>query len=325
MYYIKKRHTLIKIKQDGEVALMDATVSNVSNIEDCPPYSPFHFLRAHHDNKVPVSRLQFHWCHSSDKGSHQLHLAIVSGSLVRVANMSTFEIFYAYHAGSRIRDIRFCPYGPERILVTNDIGITESVTWKPWQFIYGERWVIKVDIHVHCSSQCEIVFSSHQACTIVHSKIFIRAFNRIHRRRLKDSRRTSATIDQAQFAGVFQSAVKSLSFAGDSNSLAVPCGSEVILCDSSSWLPSHDTTKRTPISRLKVDTDQPLEQVVYSSDSAWLAITTQMKVSESVCDLMLYSCSGTSDDIAAWKLQHRRSLSSKGENVCSSATANSGP
>ncbi len=98
----------------------------------------------------------------------------------------------------------------------------------------------------------------------------------------------------------------------------------MILCDSSSWLPSHDTEKRTPISRLKVDTDHPLEQLVYSSDSAWLAITTHKKGSASVCDLILYSCSGTGDNVEAWKLQHRRSLSSKGENVFGPATAISG-
>jgi hypothetical protein len=128
-----------QVKQDGEVALLDATETNVSNSDDCPPYSPFHFLRAHDDNGVPVSQLHFHWCYSSDKGGRQLHLAIVSGSLLRVATMSTFEIFYAYHASSSICDIRFCPYGPERILVANDSGITENVPWKPWQFIYGEN------------------------------------------------------------------------------------------------------------------------------------------------------------------------------------------
>lgn len=173
--------------------------------------------------------------------------------------------------------------------------------------------------------QSEIVFSSHQACLQYSS------FHNLHSRfqpnipsTLKESRRTSTVIDQAQFAGVFQSGVKSLSFAGDSNSLAVSCGSEVILCDSSSWLPSHDTEKRTPISRLKVDFDHRLEQVVYSSDSTWLAITTQKKDSASVCDLVLYSCSGTGDNIEAWKLQHRRSPTSKGENVFGPVTTISG-
>jgi hypothetical protein len=144
-----------QVKQDGEVALLDATETNVSNSDDCPPYSPFHFLRAHDDNGVPVSQLHFHWCYSSDKGGRQLHLAIVSGSLLRVATMSTFEIFYAHNAVSSICDIRFCPYGPERILVANDSGITESVTWK-----LGSLSMVKI-----------------------HSITFIHAFNRIYRRR----------------------------------------------------------------------------------------------------------------------------------------------
>lgn len=126
--------------EDGEVALMDAAAASAATGDHgLPPGSPFHFLRAHNDDGIPVSRLHFYWCQSSDKGGRQLHLAIVSASLLRIANMSTFEVFYAYHAGSRILDICFCTDGPERILVARDDNVTESVSWSPWKFIYGER------------------------------------------------------------------------------------------------------------------------------------------------------------------------------------------
>lgn len=120
------------------MALLDAARGS-SDADQGPPYSPFHFLGAHHDDGVPASRLSFHWSHANDSGCHQLHLAIASGSLLRIANMSTFEVFYAYRATSRIRDISFCPDGLERVLVARDDNITECVTWSPWRFIYGER------------------------------------------------------------------------------------------------------------------------------------------------------------------------------------------
>jgi len=126
--------------QDGEVALLDATAC-FTGVQDrnYPPYSPFHFLRGLHDDRVPVSRLDFFWSLASDKGCHQLHLAMASGTVLRIANMSTFEVFYAYQAGSRIRDIAFCPEAPERVLVVRDDNATEVVSWAPWRFIYGER------------------------------------------------------------------------------------------------------------------------------------------------------------------------------------------
>lgn len=120
---------------------MDATAptTDISINESHPPYSPFHFLRAHHDDGVPISRLCFYWSRASDGGFNQLHLAIASGSLLRICNMATFEIFYAYNAGVRIRDVTFCPDGKERVLVARDDNVTESVTWSPWRIILGER------------------------------------------------------------------------------------------------------------------------------------------------------------------------------------------
>lgn len=131
------------LRQDGEVALMDATDCKLVRKDDdqtiCPPYSPFHFLRANYDDGISVSRLSFYWSVSSDKGCHQLHLAIVSGSLLRIANMSTFEIFFIYHADTRIRDITFFPDGPGKVLVIREDDDTECVTWSPWRFLIGER------------------------------------------------------------------------------------------------------------------------------------------------------------------------------------------
>lgn len=122
---------------------MDATEGNQIEKEkqSYAPFSPFHFLRGHHDNGIPVSRLCFHWSQATDQGSQQLLLAIASGSLLRIANMSTFEVFYVYHADSRIRDITFYPNGKEKALVTRDDNVSECVTWSPWRFIYGERCV----------------------------------------------------------------------------------------------------------------------------------------------------------------------------------------
>jgi hypothetical protein len=66
---------------------------------------------------------------------------MASGSLLRIADMSTFEVFYAYPAVARIRDITFFPDGQEKVLVSREDNVVEVVTWSPWRFIFGERLV----------------------------------------------------------------------------------------------------------------------------------------------------------------------------------------
>lgn len=107
--------------------------------------------------------------------------------------------------------------------------------------------------------------------------------------------------------------MKSLSFAGDSNSLAVPCGNEIVICDSSSWLLDRDAVKRTPVKRLKVDNDEPVGKVMYSPDSKWMAITTAVKAGEPGCSLLLYAQSDANDGTEEWKLHHTRPLMNEGE------------
>jgi hypothetical protein len=64
---------------------------------------------------------------------------MASGSLMRIADMSTFEVFYAYSAGARIRDIAFFPNGQEKVFVSRQDNVVEVVTWSPWRFIFCER------------------------------------------------------------------------------------------------------------------------------------------------------------------------------------------
>jgi hypothetical protein len=64
---------------------------------------------------------------------------MASGSLLRIADMSTFEVFYAYPVGVRILDITFSPYGEEKVIVSREDNVVECVTWSPWRFIFGER------------------------------------------------------------------------------------------------------------------------------------------------------------------------------------------
>lgn len=107
--------------------------------------------------------------------------------------------------------------------------------------------------------------------------------------------------------------MRSLSFAGDSNCLAAPSGSEIVLCDSSSWLLGNDTTKRTSVKRIKIGSDEPVEKVVFSPDSMWMAITSSVKADEPGCSLFIYAQSDANDGTVEWKVQHKRPMMAKGE------------
>jgi hypothetical protein len=76
-----------------------------------------------------------------------------------------------------------------------------------------------------------------------------------------------------------------MSFSGDSNSLAVSCGNDVILCDSSTWLPVAETTTDTSFDKIRIKGDEMVGQVVYSPDSSMLAITTALTSNGSGCRL----------------------------------------
>lgn len=114
----------------------------------------------------------------------------------------------------------------------------------------------------------------------------------------------SMTVQQSVFGSLFQQhPVTSVSFSGDSNSLAVSCGSEVILC----WLPTQDELLDTVIERLHIEGDKPVNQALYSPDSSMLAVMTAFDADGSRCRVLLYSRS------PAWQIQDSLSFSNKGE------------
>jgi WD40 repeat protein len=122
---------------------------------------------------------------------------------------------------------------------------------------------------------------------------------------------TTTTVPQSLFGSLFQQhPVTSLCFSGDSNSLAVACGREVILCDSSGWLPTRDLMAGTVIERLHIEGDPPVHQALYSPDSSILAVTTATKAAGPEFRVSLYSRLSGSQ---AWQLRESRSLSNKGE------------
>lgn len=131
-----------------------------------------------------------------------------------------------------------------------------------------------------------------------------------------EARGSKASIANSQlhFGNLFhQHPVTSLSFSGDSNSLAVPAGSDVILCDSSDWLPVEDVaTKRTRVERLTTDPNDTIRQTVYSPDSTMLAITTALTSNGPGYRLLLYTCSAAGGDPSDWELRETISLSTQG-------------
>lgn len=130
------------------------------------------------------------------------------------------------------------------------------------------------------------------------------------------SPKASITSAQAQFASLFQQQpVTSLSFSGDSNSLAVAAGNDVILCDSSTWFPNEDAALRTSFERLSMEGDETVGQVAYSPNLSMLAVTTAVEPDASECRLLLYRLSGTGDNTSRWEKWETRSLSTKGRNV----------
>lgn len=130
----------------------------------------------------------------------------------------------------------------------------------------------------------------------------------------RNSQASSITSAQAKFASFFQHhPVTSMSFSGDSNSLAVSCGNDVILCDSSTWLPVAETTTDTSFDKIQIKNDEMVGQVVYSPDSSILAITTALTSNGSGCRLVLYAQSEKGDGTSEWKVRETRSVSSKGK------------
>jgi len=121
------------------------------------------------------------------------------------------------------------------------------------------------------------------------------------------------TSAQAKFASLFKSGrVQSMGFS-DSNCLAVSCGTEVIVCDSSSWFHVQDAVPVTSFERLTIDGSESAAQVDYSPDSSMLAVTTAVKADGAGCRLLLYASSKDSDGTSEWKVRETRSLSCKGE------------
>jgi hypothetical protein len=119
----------------------------------------------------------------------------------------------------------------------------------------------------------------------------------------------STTVQQFLFGSFFQQhPVTYLSFSGDSNSLAVSCGSEVILCESVGWLPTRDPMVDTVVERLHIEGDKLVHQALYSPNSSMLAVMTAFDADGSGSRVLLYSRS------PVWQLQDSLSFSNEGEN-----------
>lgn len=128
--------------------------------------------------------------------------------------------------------------------------------------------------------------------------------------KLDPSEAQTTTVPHSLFGSLFQQhPVTSLCFSGDSNSLAVACGSEVILCDSSGWLPIRDSKTDMVIERLHVEDSPPVHQALYSHDSSILAVTTATEADAPECRVSLYSRVHGSQ---AWQPRDSLSLSNKG-------------
>jgi hypothetical protein len=153
---------------------------------------------------------------------------------------------------------------------------------------------------------------------LAHLSTFVSNFQKLHARfqpkmkpKQDSSKEETTTVPQSLLGSLFQQhPVTSLSFSGDSNSLAVACGSEVILCDSSGWLPIRDSTPGMAIERLRIEYNPPVHQAIYSHDSSILAVATATEADVPEFGVSLYSRVHGSQ---AWQLRDSLSLANKGE------------
>jgi hypothetical protein len=153
---------------------------------------------------------------------------------------------------------------------------------------------------------------------LIHLSTFLSTFQKMHARfqpKMKPQRDRSeaetTTVPQSHFGSLFQQhAIASLCFSGDSNCLAVACGSEVILCDSSGWLPILDSMAGTVVERLHIKDNLTVHEALYSQDSSILAVTTATEADAPEFGVSLYSRVYGSQ---AWQLRESLSLSKKGE------------